>query len=83
MDVNQKARILGEKAFLGFQPGDFERGGREQFIYMLSSGMRPDSKVVDVGCGAHRETFDAPPQIVGEVTDRAAAEWQFRRPAAQ
>ena len=57
MKLDEKAKKLSEKAFLGFPPEDFERGGREQFIYMLRAGMNPDSKVVDVGCGVLRAGY--------------------------
>jgi hypothetical protein len=46
--------MLGEKTFLGVPVKDFERGGREQLIYLLSAGLNPDSRVVDLGCGVLR-----------------------------
>ena len=57
MDPDKKAKLLSERAFLGFPPEDFERGGREQFIYMLNSGLSPDSKVLDIGCGVLRAGY--------------------------
>src|SRR5437660_14464 len=46
--------MLAERKFLGVPVLDFERGGREQLIYLLAAGLNPDSKVVDVGCGVLR-----------------------------
>ncbi|MEM7034828.1 MAG: hypothetical protein AAF629_35130 [Chloroflexota bacterium] len=57
MKLDKKAHILNEQAFLGFPPQDFERGGREQFIYLLKSGLYPDSKVADLGCGVLRAGY--------------------------
>lgn len=54
MKLQKKAEILGEKKFLGVPILDFERGGREQLTYLLTSGLNPDSKVVDLGCGVLR-----------------------------
>lgn len=54
MKLQEKAEILGEKKFLGVPILDFERGGREQLIYLLTAGLNPDSKVVDLGCGVLR-----------------------------
>ncbi len=57
MDLNEKAHRLNQQTFLGFQPQDFERGGREQFIYLLKAGLNPDSKVMDLGCGVLRAGY--------------------------
>jgi len=57
MNLNEKARLLSEQAFIGFQPEDFERGGREQFVYMLRAGLNPDSSLVDIGCGVLRAGY--------------------------
>jgi len=57
MNLNDRAHELNKILFLGFQPRDFERGGREQFIYLLESGLNPHSKVVDIGCGVLRAGF--------------------------
>ncbi len=46
--------MLAEKAFLGVPAADFEKGGREQFMYLLRAGLRPNSKVADLGCGVLR-----------------------------
>ena len=55
--LQRKAEILSEETFLGFPSTDFDKAGREQLIYMLSAGLNPDSKVVDVGCGALRAGY--------------------------
>jgi len=57
MRLNERAVTLSQTAFLGFQPGDFEIGGREQFVYLINSGLNPDSKVVDLGCGVLRAGY--------------------------
>jgi len=57
MNLNKKAKLLSEQAFLGFQPQDFESSGRKQFINILKSGLNPDSKVVDIGCGVLRAGY--------------------------
>jgi hypothetical protein len=54
MNLQQKAEMLGEKAFLGVPVSGFEKGGRELLIYLLNAGLNPDSKVVDIGCGVLR-----------------------------
>ncbi|HEX8146683.1 MAG TPA: hypothetical protein VF591_05860 [Pyrinomonadaceae bacterium] len=57
MRLQQRAEMLGGKTFLGVPVKDFEKGGREQLIYMLKAGLRPDSKVVDIGCGVLRAGY--------------------------
>ena len=54
MELQQKAEMLGKKTFLGVPVRDFEKGGRELFIYLLNAGLNPSSKVVDIGCGVLR-----------------------------
>ena len=54
MELQWKAAMLGEKKFLGVPVLDFEKGGREQLAYLLTAGLNPDSKVVDLGCGVLR-----------------------------
>ncbi|HEY8164161.1 MAG TPA: hypothetical protein VIF83_01280 [Gemmatimonadaceae bacterium] len=54
MRLQDKAELLGAKKFLGVPIVDFERGGREQLIYLLAAGLNPDAKVVDLGCGVLR-----------------------------
>ena len=57
MKLQQKAEMLAREAFLGFPPEDFEKGGREQFIYLVNAGLMPDSKLVDIGCGVLRAGY--------------------------
>lgn len=54
MRLQQKAEFLSQQKFLGVPIRGFERGGREQLIYLLAAGLNPDSKVVDLGCGVLR-----------------------------
>jgi hypothetical protein len=54
MKLQQKAEMLGEKTWLGVPVHNFEKGGRELFIYLLNAGLNPDSKLVDIGCGVLR-----------------------------
>jgi len=54
MNLQKKAEMLDEKAFLGVPVPGFEKGGRELFIYLLNAGLNPNSKVVDIGCGVLR-----------------------------
>ncbi len=57
MRPQQRLEMLGEGTFFGFQIRDFERGGREQFVYLLNAGLHPDSKVIDIGCGILRAGY--------------------------
>jgi hypothetical protein len=52
--LQKRAEILGEQKFLGVPVLDFEKGGREQLIYLLLAGLNPGSKLVDLGCGVLR-----------------------------
>lgn len=54
MTLQEKAEMLGGQQFLGVPILNFERGGREQLIYLLEAGLAPNSKLVDVGCGVLR-----------------------------
>src|SRR5882672_7511379 len=54
MKLQKRAEIQGEKKFLGVPVKDFEKAGREQLAYLLTAGLNPESKVVDVGCGVLR-----------------------------
>ena len=57
MNLQEKAEMLAEKTFLGFPSADFESAGREQFIYLLTAGLNPDSMLVDIGCGVLRAGY--------------------------
>src|SRR6266566_1408167 len=54
LKLQKRAEILGAQKFLGVPSLDFASGGREQLIYLLTAGLNPDSKVVDLGCGVLR-----------------------------
>ena len=54
MNPQEKAETFGKKRFLGVPVKGFEAAGREQLGYMRAAGMRPGSKVVDLGCGVLR-----------------------------
>jgi len=54
MKLQEKAKKYGEKKFLGVPVLDFEEAGVEQLGYLQAAGMRPSSKVVDLGCGVLR-----------------------------
>jgi hypothetical protein len=54
MTLQQKAERLGRNTFLGVPVRNFEKGGRELFIYLLNAGLVPDSRLVDIGCGVLR-----------------------------
>jgi SAM-dependent methyltransferase len=45
---------LAETTFLGGPPAQFERVGRLGLEVLLGEGLRPTSRVLDVGCGALR-----------------------------
>ena len=47
-------KILAEGIFLGGRPARFEIAGRTLFISLLSEGLLPGSKVLDIGCGCLR-----------------------------
>ncbi len=54
VNLQKRAEMLGEKTFFGVPVLDFEKGGREQLSYLMASGLKPNSKVVDMGCGVLR-----------------------------
>jgi len=43
--------------FLGVPLETFEQAGREQMIALLSEGLTPESKVLDIGCGCLRIAY--------------------------
>jgi hypothetical protein len=57
LSLQKRAEILAEKTFLGVPILNFESGGREQLVYLLTAGLNPDSKVVDLGCGVLRAGY--------------------------
>jgi SAM-dependent methyltransferase len=48
------ARIASVAPYTGGPQRDFERVGRDCFITLLENGLRPDHKLLDLGCGALR-----------------------------
>lgn len=54
MKLQEKAKELSRKIFVGGSVEKFEMGGRVQLIALIRAGLYPCSKVVDVGCGALR-----------------------------
>src|SRR4051794_39880695 len=52
--LRERTDALSQTAFLGGPRGDFEPVGRLGFDVLLREGLRPDSRVLDVGCGALR-----------------------------
>jgi SAM-dependent methyltransferase len=50
----QKAAQLAERAFLGGPREDFERVGSLSLQALLGEGLRPSSRLLDVGCGMLR-----------------------------
>lgn len=54
MSLQNRVDLLRDGPFLGIPFDDFERGGREQLIILLMNGLKPDSRVVDLGCGVLR-----------------------------
>jgi SAM-dependent methyltransferase len=55
--LQDRAERLREGKFLGVPIDDFERGGREQLVYLLMHGLTPTSTVVDIGCGVLRAGY--------------------------
>jgi hypothetical protein len=47
-------RLQAEGIYLGGLVENFEISGRKQIITLLSEGMNPSSKVLDIGCGCLR-----------------------------
>jgi SAM-dependent methyltransferase len=58
MKLQEKAqRLQSEFGLIGFTGGpvkQFEKIGRSRLIILLEEGVYPDSKVLDIGCGALR-----------------------------
>jgi SAM-dependent methyltransferase len=52
--LQERAERLAQTAFLGGLPSDFERMGRAGFELLFAEGLQPNSKLLDVGCGALR-----------------------------
>ena len=52
--LEERVLELAKTTFLGGPADDFERVGRLGFTVLLQEGLRPSSRVLDVGCGALR-----------------------------
>ena len=50
-------RMMAERGFLGVPTPTFERAGREQMIALLQAGPRPESRVLEIGCGCLRIAY--------------------------
>jgi len=55
--VQRRAEELDRSKFFGVPIDGFENAGRQQFILLLMSGLMPNSKVVDIGCGVLRAGY--------------------------
>ena len=55
--LQDRVANLRHGKFVGVPIDDFERGGREQLIFLLMNGLTPTSKVVDLGCGVLRAGY--------------------------
>ncbi len=49
--------MISRHGFLGVPVETFEQAGREQLITLLSEGLNPESKLLDVGCGCLRTAY--------------------------
>jgi SAM-dependent methyltransferase len=56
-DLQDRARTLSATVRLGGPVEDFERVGRMQLAVLLLQGLRPGSRVLDVGCGCLRAGY--------------------------
>lgn len=55
--VPRAEALAANGVFLGGPARDFERLGRLQFATLVEHGLWPDSKVIDIGCGALRAGY--------------------------
>lgn len=49
--------MMAREGFLGVPIHTFEEAGRSQLIELLKQGLRPESKVLDFGCGCLRISY--------------------------
>jgi SAM-dependent methyltransferase len=49
--------MMAQHGFLGVPVESFEDAGRRQFIALLSQGLCPEAKVLDIGCGCLRTAY--------------------------
>ena len=57
MHLQQKFEALARDQFYGVPVKNFEFAGREQLNYLLNAGLKPNSKVLDIGCGVLRAGY--------------------------
>src|SRR5205809_2084245 len=57
MQLQQKFEALARNQFYGVPVKNFEFAGREQLTYLLNAGLKPNSKVLDIGCGVLRAGY--------------------------
>lgn len=48
---------MSQHGFLGVPLETFEQAGREQLIALLENGLRPESRVLEIGCGCLRIAY--------------------------
>lgn len=57
-DLEARAgRMISERGFLGVPRETFSQAGREQMIALLQEGLRPESAVLEFGCGCLRIAY--------------------------
>lgn len=57
-EVQRRAEaMMAEHGFQGVPSGTFEQAGRQQFVAFLREGLRPESRVVEFGCGCLRIAY--------------------------
>src|SRR5215472_5771563 len=49
--------MISEHGFLGVPRETFAQAGREQLIALLADGLRPESRLLEFGCGCLRVAF--------------------------
>ena len=57
-DLQRRAeQMMAERGFLGVPTPTFERAGREQMVMLLQTGLLPESRVLEIGCGCLRVAY--------------------------
>ena len=57
-NLQQRAdQMIAERGFLGVARETFSQAGREQLIALLLEGLRPESRVLEFGCGCLRIAY--------------------------
>ena len=55
--MERASRLTADGIFLGGPAELFETAGRKMLITLLSEGLTPTSKVLDIGCGCLRAGY--------------------------